>query len=293
MRPFANRQWVAGLALAGLVTPTAHGVGVETLALSSGQIAAGSVLCALGLSAAMVALLEVGRRLGQRRLAADTEGARAGMSAVEGAVFALLGLLIAFTFSGAAARLDHRRDLIVQEANNIGTAWLRLDLLPASTQPPLRELFRQYVDSRLITYQKLPDVSAVRTELRRSMQLQAELWKQAVAACQTAEGQRSSMLVLSALNAMFDVVTDRTMALRIHPPLIIYILLVGLALVSALLAGFGMAGGRRRSWIHILCFSFIMALCVYVILDLEFPRAGIIRVNAADQLLVNLRQSMN
>src|SRR5262245_47987101 len=96
-----------------------------------------SVWFAGGLFLGMVLLLEVGRRLGQRRQSLDAEGGRAGLGAVEGAVFALMGLLIAFTFSGAAARFDSRRQLIVDEANAIGTAWLRLDLLPASAQPAL------------------------------------------------------------------------------------------------------------------------------------------------------------
>src|SRR5688572_171592 len=99
-----------------------------------------------------VVLLEAGRRLGASRLAADPEGARAGVGAVEGSVFGLLGLLIAFTFSGAASRFDARRQLIVEETNHIGTAWLRLDLLAANEQPELRELFRRYMDSRLETY---------------------------------------------------------------------------------------------------------------------------------------------
>jgi hypothetical protein len=253
----------------------------------------GSIFFAAGLLLAMILLLELGRRLGLRRLAKDTEGARAGIGAVDGAVFGLLGLLVAFTFSGAAARFDQRRQLIVAEANNIGTAWLRLDLLPASSQPALRELFRQYVDSRLASYRKLPDLEAARAELDRSVQLQGQIWKAAVAACQTPDGQRSAVLVLGGLNQMIDIVTNRTMALKTHPPAIIFFLLGALACASALLAGFGMAGGRRRSWIHIMAFSAIMAVCVYVILDLEFPRIGLIRIDAADQLLVDLRQTMN
>lgn len=262
-------------------------------AQASGHIAGISLLLTVGLFAGMVALLELGRRTGMRRLAKDSQGARAGMSAVEGAVFALLGLLIAFTFSGAAARFDQRRLLIVEEANNIGTAWLRLDLLPAEAQPPLRELFRQYVDSRLATYKLLPDVNAARQEIARSVQLQGEIWRLAVAGCQTAEGQRATMLVLPAMNQMFDIVNTRTMALQTHPPVIIFGLLILLALVSAFLAGYGMAGGKRRSLVHIGAFAVIMAICVYVILDLEFPRVGLIRLDAADRMLVDLRQSMN
>ncbi len=91
-----------------------------------------SLSIALALFAGMLLLLDIGRRIGARRRAQDAGGAGAGTGAVEGAVFALLGLLVAFTFSGAASRFDARRALVVEEANAIGTAYLRLDLLPAS-----------------------------------------------------------------------------------------------------------------------------------------------------------------
>ena len=93
-----------------------------------------SILFAVGLLVGMIALLEVGRQLGRRRLGRDEERARAGLGAVEGAVFALMGLLVAFTFSGATSRLDGRRELIVRETNAVGTAWRRLSLLPADRQ---------------------------------------------------------------------------------------------------------------------------------------------------------------
>ncbi len=95
-------------------------------------------LLTLGLFLGMLLLLEVGRRIGGRRMAKDPAGALAGIGAVEGAVFGLLGLLIAFTFSGAGTRFDTRRQLVVEETNAIGTAYLRLDLLPAALQPALR-----------------------------------------------------------------------------------------------------------------------------------------------------------
>jgi hypothetical protein len=103
----------------------------------------------LSLSLGMLLLFEVGRRIGLRRRAKAAEGAVAGSGVIEGAVFALFGLLVAFTFSGAAARFDTRRQLIVEETNAIGTAYLRLDLLPADVQPTLRERFRQYLAARL------------------------------------------------------------------------------------------------------------------------------------------------
>ena len=250
-----------------------------------------SILFAGGLFVGMILLLELGRRLGRGRLGKDEEGARAGLGAVEGAVFALMGLLIAFTFSGAAARFDTRRQLIVEEANAIGTAWLRVDLLPSSAQPALRDLFRRYLDTRLAVYQKLPDIEATRAELARANALQGEIWSRAVASFQQASAPVAAQFV-PALNEMFDIATARTMSAQMHPPTIIFAMLGVLALMSSLLAGFAMAGGKSRSWIHMLGYALIMAVTVYVILDLEFPRIGLIRVNAADRVLYELRDSM-
>ena len=250
-----------------------------------------AALTAIGLFGGTLIMLEIGRRVGVRRAAREGEGARAGMGAVEGAVFGLMGLLIAFTFSGAAARFDTRRQQITEEANNIGTAWLRLDLLPTGAQPALRENFRRYVDTRIEAYAKLPDIEAARVALARSSVLQAEIWTQAAAASR--EGPpAAAMLLLPALNQMIDITTTRTMTAKTHPPLIIYAMLVVLTLISALLAGYDMAAAKTRSWIHMLGFAFVMAASVYVILDLEYPRMGLIRLHSADHVLIELRQGM-
>mgnify|MGYP001064187145 CR=1 FL=1 len=124
-----------------------------------------SALFAFALFVGMLILLYVGRRLGAQHLASDPKGARTGTGTIEAAVFALLGLLIAFTFSGAVSRFDARRHLIVEEANAIGTAYLRLDLLPTGSQPTLRKEFSRYVEYRLEVYRKLSDVRAAKAEL--------------------------------------------------------------------------------------------------------------------------------
>jgi len=251
-------------------------------------------LITFGLFLGMLLFLEIGRWIAVRRMKKDSAGAGEGVTAVDGAVFGLLGLLLAFTFSGASARFDTRRHLIVEETNAIGTAYLRLDLLPAAAQPPLRDSFRRYLDSRLAVYGKLPDITAAKEELARSNILQGEIWRQAVAAAR-AEGAppAAAILLLPALNAMIDITTIRTMATQIHPPRIVFVMLVGLALAASLLAGYGMTGSRIHSWFHMLGFALVMAIAVYVILDLEYPRLGLIRLDAFDQALVELRESMN
>src|SRR5689334_11357642 len=153
------------------------------------------LLIALGLFAGMLVLLEVGRRIGLRRMQRDPESARAGVGAADGAIFALLGLLIAFTFSGAASRFDQRRSLIIEEANAIGTAYLRVDLAAPDLQPALRDSFRRYLAARLEVYQKIPDMDAVQAALANANRLQTEIWGQAIAATR-APGSHPSAAVL-------------------------------------------------------------------------------------------------
>lgn len=250
------------------------------------------VLVALGLFCGMLACLELGRWIGTRWIKGTETATNKAAATLEAAVFGLVGLLIAFSFSGAVTRFDQRRQLVVDETNAIGTAWLRLDTLPPNAQPALRDLFRRYVDSRLAAYARLPDINAARAELGRSVALQGEIWNAAVAACQTEQGQRVAILVLPALNSMIDITTTRTMATMEHPPLVIFVLLFGLALGSMVLTGYDHARTKTRSWVHILGFALLMSITVFIILDLEFPRQGLIRVDTFDQVLRGLRQPM-
>lgn len=244
------------------------------------------MLLAAALFAAMVALQEIARRRAARRPKDEASGS----GIVDGAVFALLGLLIAFTFSGAASRFDGRRALIIDEVNAIGTAYLRIDLLPAPAQPEMRELFRRYLDARLAAYRALPDVAAAKAELARATGVQQSIWAKAIES--TAGVQAATMLLLPALNEMFDIASTRALQAQMHPPTIIFVLLVVLALVSAFIAGDAMGSAGKRSRLHMLAFAFTLAGAVYVIIDVEYPRLGLIRVDAFDQALVELREAM-
>src|SRR5262245_10037069 len=105
----------------------------------------------------VILLFELGRRIAIKQAQGDFEKIRVGIGAVEGAVFGLLGLLLAFTFSEAASRFESRQQLVVQEANCIGTAWYRIDLLPADDADPTRQMFREYLDARLDVYRDVAD----------------------------------------------------------------------------------------------------------------------------------------
>jgi hypothetical protein len=241
----------------------------------------------------ILSALAIGRHIGKRAYARYGKAELASTASLETAVFGLLGLLIAFTFSGALTRFDGRRDQVVNEANAVSTAYLRVDLLPPSAQPRLRETFRNYLDARIATYQKLPDLQAAQQELTRSQALQADIWAQAVAATRLPESRSGTdVLVMPALNQMFDITTTRLAATQMHPPITVFIMLVGLALASALLSGYQSAGEKSDHRVHEFGFAAIVAFTVYVILDIEYPRLGFIRIDAIDQVLLDVRASM-
>lgn len=250
-------------------------------------------LSAAGLLVAMLLLTDVGRRIGTARHARGADGEQGGFGAAEGAVLGLLGLVIAFTFDGAGDRLEHRRHLINEEANAIGTAYLRLDLLSGQAQTEMRALFRRYVDLRLTTHSEMADRALMSRRFEETNTLQADIWTKAVSASRQADATaHAPMLVLPAINAMFDIEATRAAATKDHPPPGIFLLLVVLGLVAAMLVGYAMARNPRRSWLHMFAFAGVVSISLFIILELEFPRFGFIGLDAADQTLVNLRRGM-
>ena len=235
--------------------------------------------------------LHIGWQLGRRRLRANGEDSVAGLGALEGAIYALMGLLVAFTFTGAAARFEQRRDLITQEVNAIGTAWLRLDLLEPETRGEVKTLFKQYLDVRIDTYAHATE-TGVAGWLTKGAELQSAIWTRLAAAARQDSTPRTASLVLPPVNEMFDLATTRLLATRRHPPIAIYLMLGSMVLVSALLAGFGMAKANSQSRLHLVSFAAVLSAAIYLIIDLEFPRLGLLRVDDFDQAFVQLRQSM-
>ncbi|MDW5267104.1 MULTISPECIES: hypothetical protein [Acidobacteriaceae] len=237
---------------------------------------------ALLLFPAMLLLLELGRRFRASRKHPVQS------NAVEGAVFALFGLLLAFTFSGAVTRYDAHRQLVVQETNAIGTAYLRLDLVAPPAQPALRQLFRDYTTSRLHLFDEVHEEVSPESE-----RLQREIWRQSVASA-SAPGASpdASKLLLPALNDMIDITATRQNAFNMHPPMIVFLLLFAFSLGCAFLAGYGMTA-VPRNWLYIVALAAAVTLTIYATLEIEFPRQGLIRLTNTDQTFIDLRSSMN
>ncbi|HEY1993286.1 MAG TPA: hypothetical protein VGG81_02700 [Edaphobacter sp.] len=230
----------------------------------------------------MLILIELGRRFRIRHKAPQES------TAIESAIFALFGLLLAFTFSGAVERYDRHRELIVEETNAIDVAYLRLDLLPPAAQPALRQLFRDYTNSRLHLY------DAVSEEVSSfSEHLQHEIWKQSVAAA-AAPGASvdATKLLLPALNTMIDITHTRKNTFNLHPPEVVFLLLFVFSGGAAFLGGYSMAV-RGRSWFHMFALAVAVTLTIYATLEIEYPRRGLIRLSDTDRALIDLGNSMN
>ena len=214
-------------------------------------------LLAGSLFVGMLILLEVGRRVGVRQLTRDPDGAHTGLGAIDGAVFDLLGLI--------CSRPMYSRPCMT---------------VFAAISTPAEQSINSHLSPR--RKQRSPRLMRCR---ERSGAKESPL-----------RGRRTRIptrvLLLPALNDMIDITSPRTLATPMHPPSILFVMLFGLAFTSALLAGYGMAGSKYRRWLHSLCFAAAAAVAVYVILDLEYPRLGSIRIDAFDQAPRDLRESM-
>jgi hypothetical protein len=249
-------------------------------------------IVALGVFVIMLASMEAGRRLALAHDRHEESEIIKGTAAVEGMMYALLGLLIALLFTTAASRVVDRRDLIVSESNAVGTAYLRLDLIPAEAQPRLRQAFRDYVDARLRGYELMPD-SSYKAEFERAAALQKQIWRDAVNAAQASANPMTLQLLLDPINDMIDITSTRNAAILTHPPVVVYLLLVLLAMLCSLMTGRTMASRRFGKWLYRLGFAGVVSFAILVILELEFPRIGFLQINAFDQFLRQTRSAMD
>jgi hypothetical protein len=251
-----------------------------------------SIGLAIGLFVAMLLVLEIGRRIGVERAHTRGSKARAGVGVVDGAVYSLLALLAGFMFSGAANRFDQRRLLVGEIANSAERTWKRVDLLPDELRTPVRAGLRRYMDE-LIAYYAAPITTTAQLRLPAPLsEAEDSVWVRSVTACKAQGGEPARMLLLPALNETFDAVERERVARRVHPSPLIYVMFGIAALATALFAGYGMASGPARNWMFTIGIAACVSIATYVILELEYPRLGLVRVTGMDQVLVEARETM-
>ncbi len=247
-------------------------------------------LVSAALLLALVGAEWVGRRVARTRAGRADGALCAQVASAQAGALGLLGLLLAFTFSAAAERYDMRRQLVLVDANAIGTAWLRTDLLDEPARSEERALLRRYVEARLAFASTSGQSARLGPARADAEALQAQFWSGAVAAARVDPGNVALPLLLSALNDVIDTHAARLTALEARIPPSIFGLLFTVAIGAMALVGYGFGLAARRDLPSMLTLALLIAASAYVILDLDEPRRGLIQVS--QQRLVDLQEQM-
>jgi hypothetical protein len=244
---------------------------------------------AVVIAAVLLSLSEVGYRIGLRLFATKDEARRSQIGGVQGAVLGLLALLLGFTFSMAVNRFELRRDLVLQEANAIGTTWLRAGLLPESHRAPVKELLRRFVAMR-IKYQELTGDPAMLAEgLRRCAEIENDLWQHAEAAAREAPTPITATFIIT-LNEMIDLDTARVTAHRNTIPAAVWVLLVFVAACGCLTSAYGSGAQGARSSFTSAFLPLLITVVIVLVFDLMHTHQGVVSIS--QQPLIDLQKSM-
>lgn len=245
-------------------------------------------LTSLFLLGLMMAACETGYRLGLR--SGSAEKTKALVPTITGSVLALLGLLLGFTMSMSVSRYDARRRLVLEEANAIMDAFLRLQALPANESSELQKLLRQYAASRLRVSQAALDIKKLQEGKEEDARLQSEMWSRAAALARKDPQSVPAGIVLESLNSVFDLENSRWVGFVAHlPDGVIYVnTLMGVVAVLMVGYSFGLTGHRHLFSEALLIVSLTMVIAL--IIELDHPHSGVIRVS--QQPLIDLQRRL-
>lgn len=244
-----------------------------------------SILIAAVLLAAILAANETGYRVGRWQRARTDTGVRSQTNAIQAAMLGLLALLLGFTFTMALQRFDNRSQAVISEANAIGTTYLRTQLLPEEFREPARALIVRYVQLRIDASQlDLTEKNARRGAHRDVQDMQDEMWAVALAAAEQDPRPVTTGLFIQSLNELIDVYGERNAALNKHVPEVVLFLLFAVFIIAGAVLGFsgGLEGGRPL--LATVAMSLLIVLVIFIIIDLDRPRRGLIEVNQESML---------
>jgi len=234
-----------------------------------------------------LAAFEGGYRLGvwwQTRTPDEKEGPT---GAIVGSILALMAFLLAVTMGMASDRFDTRRQLVVNEANAIGTTYLRAGYLPEPVATDARELLREYVPLRITT----ADQAKLSANYARSVEIQDALWAQAEDLARTSPDSEVLALYIESLNETIDLHETRlTAILYARVPETVVILLVLGAILTLGMVGYSAGLTRRRSLLSAVVLVVVLGAVITLVVDLDRPRDGFLQVN--QQPLLDLQSQI-
>jgi len=238
----------------------------------------------------LLAAAELGFRCGLRLHETKDEARKGLIGGIQGAILGLLALLLGFSFAMSAGRYEKRRDMVLQEANAIGTTYLRASLLPESHQSVVEDLLRRYVDVRFAFYDAGEDKGRIAAAQEAAAKIQRELWNHAVAAGKQAPSPMIPLFI-NALNETIDLDAVRLNALRTHVPGAVWLLVLGVAMCGCYASGYGAGSSGARSGFTDIALPLMIAVVITLIADLDRPRGGMIRIS--QQPMIDLKSNLS
>lgn len=248
------------------------------------------VIC-LVVTVLLASAVEIGHRVGRVFQSRTDDSARSQTSAMQAAILGLFALLLGFTFTMSVQRFEARTRAVTAEANAIGTAHLRADLLPPADRAVAQDLLIRYIDLRIeASSVDLSHEGRLGQLSQEAGDVQRRLWSLGAAAATRDPNPVSTGLFVQAMNDLIDAQGDRNAALRNHlPEFVLVLLLVGFIVGGGVLGYCGGLGGRRAVFATV-SMTVIIALVLFLVVDLDRPRRGIIRVDHSS--LVDARRAM-
>lgn len=238
--------------------------------------------------ASLLAATEIGFRLGRKFGDHIPDDIKSQISTVEAGILSVLALLLGFTISMAVSRFELRKQLVLEEADAIGTSLLRAQLIPAPAGPEIAALLGQYVNLR-VQYGAAGDDLARLTDInRQTTRLQAELWTRTASYAQQNPNPVSAGLLLQSLNQAIDLRDARWMAFQNRVPESVIYVNAAVGLLSMMLVGYSFGVNGRRNIFSMCVLAVSIALVLAVIIDLDRPRSGFIR--GSQQPMIDLLQ---
>jgi hypothetical protein len=198
---------------------------------------------------------------------------------IAGGIMGMLALIMGFTFSMALSRYDARRDAVLQEATAIGTAALRARLLPAPLSADCLILLSEYIQIRLDVAKRIPSSDEMDAALVRSTAIQEELWQRAGEVVLNNNAMVPTGLYITALNEMIDDQERRLIAIQNRVPAVVIFGVYGIGLIAVSFVGYTVGLEKQSSRLQVCVLSLVIALVLLLIMDLNSPDTGYMRVN--------------
>jgi hypothetical protein len=211
------------------------------------------------------------------------------LGSVEGSMLGAMALLLGFTFSIAISKFETRRQITIDEANDIGTTIFRCDMYPDSVRNPLRADFKEYIETRITYYTVGNNEEKIKQELVKAGEISGRIWKRVARQAQNRDNIAVTAQMIPAVNAMIDIVTTRDASRISKVPRLVLFVLLALVLISSFVLGSDY-NGKKRNKILIFSYALAMTITLDLITELDRPREGLINLDAIEQKMVDLRE---